>query len=295
MRDIFGQGGSRLFGRTMGRGTDYSVRGFAAGVGRQQSSMAMVPLWTPDMIPGAVWVDADTVTLDGAAIAAMTDKVGGTIQATQGTSTARPTLVADALGTEDVIQFDGGDFLSLGTTLGKPANWSIFVVGMFDNLPTGANACMCGSIDSGGTNSRGWGRCLSYNGQSWYNFGNGSVASYGYYASAFSDDGWFMEAQTYTSGDNYVRQYLNGVEKTPTKSATAATACSGTAYEYAIGRHGALGQYVPNGTRLKGWLMVPSALSLDNRQRLEGYYAHLCGLANLLQSDHPYRTFAPTL
>lgn len=252
-------------------------------------------LWTPAEISGAVWVDANEATLDGSAVTTLTDKVGGTITATQGTSSARPTLVGDVLNGEPVIQFDGGDYLSFGTTLGKPANWSIFVVGMFDSLPTGSNACMCGSIDSGGGNANAWGRCLAYNGQSWYAFGNGSVSSSGYYASAFSDDTWFMEAQTYTSGADYVKQFLNGVEKTPTKSSTSATACSGTAYEYAIGRQGAVGQYAPSGSRLKGWVQVPSVISADDRQKLEGYYAHLCGLTSLLPSDHPYKTDAPEI
>lgn len=249
--------------------------------------------WTPEEIPGAVWVDANNATLIGSAVSALTDKVGGVVAATQATSAGQPTLVADVLNGENVIQFDGGDYLSFGTTLGKPANWTVFIVGMFDNLPTGSAVCLCGSMDVGGANYRAWGRCLAFNGESWYAFGDGTAYSSGYYAGAFSNDTWFMEAQTYTSGDNYVKKFLNGVEKTQTKSSTSATSCDGTAYEYAIGRQGAATQYAPSGSRLKGLVIIPSAISATDRQRLEGYYAHLCGLTSLLPSGHPYKATAP--
>ena len=300
MKDIFGQGGSQLFGRTMGRGADYSVRGFTAGVGCQQSSMAMVPLWTPDMISGATWVDADTVTLDGSAVAAMTDKVGWTIQATQGTSTARPTLVADALGTEDVVQFDGGDFLSFGTALGKPANWTIFVVGMFASQPAGAGYLCC-SCNSSAKSATSWGGIAAgrtaNDGKLEYQFGNGTNYSYGRSTNAVISNGnWFLVCRRYTSGQDRVVDRVNGVASAVTWDSGSATTTAGTAFGFSIGRLGEANlNYFPNGSQLKGFICVPTAISDSDAAKLEGYYAHSCGLALLLPSDHPYKSAAPTV
>lgn len=295
MRDIFGQGGSRLFGRTMGRGTDYSVSGFAAGVGCQQSSMAMVPLWTPDMISGAVWVDADTVTLDGSAVTAMTDKVGGTISASQGTASARPALVADVLGDEDVIQFDGGDFLTFGTALGKPEDWTIFVLAKFAS--TTASQHICGSVNTGGATATAWGSIGNVSRHSEFQFGDGSAYRYGGTTDAvFTAGEWFMECQTYETGDTVPVKVINGVSKAVVTDGGSATACGGTAYDYCLGQ---LGLYtstrVGNGSQLKAFLAIPRKITETERQKLEGYYAHLCGLASLLPADHPYKSSAPTI
>lgn len=250
--------------------------------------------WTPDMIPGAVWVDADTVTLDGSAVTAMTDKVGGTIAAAQGTSSARPTLVADALGTEDVIQFDGGDWLSFGTQLGKPANWTVFAVGMFQAVNSAQ--FLCGSVRSDGATTTAWGEIGNVpTGKSEFQFGDGSAYRYGKTtASVFTAGAWFMECHTYSSGDALPVKHINGTAQSVVTEGGTATSCGGTAYEFAIGRFGA---YAPGilaaGSRVKGVLVAPSVLSTPDRQKLEGYYAHRCGLTALLPSDHPYKSAAP--
>lgn len=260
---------------------------------------SIAALWTPALISGAVWVDADNVTLSGSAVTALTDKIGGTVQATQGTSSAQPTLVADVLGTEDVIQFDGGDFLSFGTALGKPANWTVFLVGMFASM--GAKTSLCGSGNSTGESATYWGDVgvgrTANDGKIEYSFGNGTDYSYGRSTNqVVTANNWFMCARRYTSGQDKPADRVNGVAAAVTKEEGTATACSGTAYHFTIGRSGEFnGHFATNGSQFKGAVIVPSAVSDADAERLEGYYAHKCGLASLLPSGHPYKTSAPVV
>lgn len=256
-------------------------------------------LWTPADISGAVWADADTVTLDGSAVTAMADKIGGTITASQSITSSRPTLIAGGLGGEDVLQFDGGDFLSFGTVLGKPSNWTVFVVGMFASM--GAKTNMCGSGKSTGQSATYWGDIgvgrTANDGKIEYSFGDGANYSVGRSTNQVVTSGnWFLCCRRYTSGQDRVADRVNGTPQAVTKLDGAAIACSGTAYAYCIGRVGDFNaQYLTANSRFKGFVFVPSAISDADAQRLEGYYAHLCGLAALLPSDHPYKSAPPAI
>jgi hypothetical protein len=254
--------------------------------------------WTPAQITGAVWVDANNATLNGSAITALTDKAWGIIQATQGTPTNQPTLVADVLAGEPVIQFDGNDFLSFGTLLGKPANWTVFVVGMFASQPS--ISTMCGSGESTGLSAHCWGfigagRTANDNKLEWQ-FGNGSNYSWGRSSTpVITNNNWFFCCRRYTSGQTIVVDRVNGSSSSVTQEFTGASTTAGTPYSFALGRMGDFnGVYLTNGSRLKGFVCVPSAISNADAERLEGYYAHLCGLASLLPSNHPYKLSPPT-
>lgn len=300
MRDIFGKGGSLLLGRTMGLGSDFSVRGVAAGIGGNQSGMMMATLWTPDMIPGAVWVDANNAVLSGSAVTAMPDKNAGIITASQATAANQPTVVTDVLNGEPVIQFDGNDFLSFGAALGRPANFTVFIVGMFAS--TGAITTLCGAGDSVGTTGTFWGNITTgrtaNDGKIEYMFGQGtSTYSYGRSTNQVITAGsWFLCCRRYTAGQDRVVDRVNGAAIPVTKDSGTATSNGGTVYGYSLGRPGDYnGIYAANGTRIKGWVMTPNAISDADSARLEGYYTHLCGLVGLLPSDHPYKTLAPTV
>jgi len=255
--------------------------------------------WTPANISGAVWVDADTVTLDGSAVTTITDKVGGTITASQSITYSRPTLIAGGLGGEDVLQFDGNDWLSFGAALGKPANWTIFVVGMFASM--GGKTNMCGSGNSAGQSATFWGDIgvgrVANDGKIEYNFGNGYAYSLGRSTNQVITAGnWFLCCRRYTSGQDRVVDRVNGSPQEVTKLDGTATECSGTAYSYRIGMGSEYaGQYLTANSGVKGLVIVPSAISDADAQRLEGYYAHLCGLAALLPSDHPYKSAPPAI
>lgn len=264
---------------------------------RLMRCVAFTELWTPAQISGAVWVDADNATLSGSSVTAMTDKIGGTIQATQGTSSAQPTIVTDVLGTEDVIQFDGGDFLSFGTALSRPSSWTVFLVGMFASM--GAKTSLCGSGNSTGQSATYWGDIgtgrTANDGKIEYSFGNGTLYSYGRSTDqVVTANNWFMCARRYTSGQDKPADRVNGAAAAVTKEDGTATACGGTAYHFTIGKGGEYaGHYATYGSQFKGAVIVPSVVSDADAERLEGYYAHKCGLTSLLPSGHPYKTSAP--
>ncbi|HSW65233.1 MAG TPA: Ig-like domain-containing protein [Dissulfurispiraceae bacterium] len=255
--------------------------------------------WTPAEISGAVWIDANSVTLNGSTISAATDKKAGTISATQGTAANQPTLVTNVLNGEPVMQFDGNDWLSFGTALGKPANWTVFVVAMFASM--GAKTNLCGHMDTGGANVHGWGDVgtgrSANDGKLEYLFGNG-VSTYSYGRSTnpvVSAGNWFLCCRRYTNGQDRVVDRVNGVAAAVTKEAGTAISCGGASYQYRLGMNGQCCHYATSGSRLKGWFMTPNAISDADAARLEGYYAHLCGLASLLPSNHPYKSAAPTI
>jgi len=295
-----------LYSHDMGTPSDFSVRGFPGGQGEDGSSMTFrimadgtVEYWTPAEIAGAVWIDANAVTLNGSTVSAMTDKIAGTITATQGTVSSQPTLVPSVLNGEPVIQFDGSDWLSFGTALGRPANWTIFAVAMYASQPSGATFT-CGAYAAGGSafswGMIGAGRTLN-DGKLEYGYGNDSAWSYGRSSAAvISNSSWFLCCRRYTAGADRVVDRVNGMTSAVTKDSGTATSSTGAVYNFSIGRTGDYNaQYLPNGSRLKGFICVPSAISDADAQKLEGYYAHLCGLTSLLPSDHPYKTAAPTI
>jgi VCBS repeat-containing protein len=261
------------------------------------SAAASSTPWTPAEITGAVWVDADAATLDGTAVTTLTDKKGGTITATQGTPANRPTLVTDVLNGQPVIQFDGNDWLSFGTAMGKPANFTVFVVGMFASM--GAKVNMCGSGNSAGASATYWGDIgvgrTANDGKIEYFFSDGPNYSFGRSTNAVITSGnWFLCCRRYTNGQDRVVDRVNGTSQSVTKNDGTATSNGGTAFQYSLGRSGEWnGQYFPSGSRLKGFVCAPSAISDADAARLEGYYAHLCGLASLLPSGHPYKSAPP--
>jgi hypothetical protein len=81
-----------------------------------------------------LWIDATDATgtgtnpASGTALATWADKSGAGHPATQGTATNRPTLVANALGTNPVVRFDGDDSLAVGTLRATTGNLHAFVV-----------------------------------------------------------------------------------------------------------------------------------------------------------------------
>lgn len=262
-------------------------------------SSGAIVAWTPAMISGAVWVDADTVTLNGSTIAAAVDKIGGTITASQPMAVAQPILVAAALNGEDVMQFDGADWLTFGTALGKPANWTVFVVGMFASMASKTN--MCGSGDAAGASTTYWGDIgvgrTANDGKIEYSFGDGTAYSYGRSVSSIVTSGnWFITCRRYASGNDRPADRVNGSDSAVAKESGTATTTSGASYAYSLGRTGEYaGQYATAGSRLKGFLFIPRTISDADAEKIEGYYAHLCGLQTLLPFTHPYKSAPPTV
>jgi hypothetical protein len=81
--------------------------------------------------PEILWLEADFgVTQSGGSVSAWADRSANGYSFTQSTAGSRPTLVTNAINGNPVLRFDGGDWLSMATTLlntsGSTAN--IYVV-----------------------------------------------------------------------------------------------------------------------------------------------------------------------
>lgn len=260
------------------------------------------PLWTPadiqDLGSASVWLDADTITGEGSSVLSMVDKLGSVREATQPTPSYRPSFVDNVLNGETVLQFDGGDFLSLGTSLGKPGTYTVFTLGMWASMPAGPTV-LCGSSDTTAHSTYSWGVMsagrIENDGKIEWKFGDGTNYKYGRTSDQCIAPGvWELMSQRYTSGDDLATVRVNGVNYSTVALGGSGTSCSGTAYPFSLGRPGSYnGQYFPSGSGVKA-LIVVCGVSLSDLEieKIEGYYAHLCGLVANLPADHPYK-YAP--
>jgi hypothetical protein len=72
----------------------------------------------PSINPEILWLEADYgVTESGGAVSAWGDRTSNAYSFTQGTAGNRPTLTAAQINGLPVLRFDGGDWLSMSTTL----------------------------------------------------------------------------------------------------------------------------------------------------------------------------------
>jgi hypothetical protein len=257
-------------------------------------------LWTPDEITTALWLDAadiTSLTLDGTAVSQWADKSGNNRHATS-TLTARPVVTEASLNGLRTITFDGSnDYLSVGTALGKPTNYTIFVVGRITKaLSSFQNLTM--SCNSLGTMDTSWGAIRNHSswpGQTNWIYGNGSGASrYGTGAGAFVLNEWAIHGLLHQNGVQNETAYKDGAALTNGNLTGAATVVAGTAHDLSLGRAGAYSDHYLGGG-IAEVIICTSALSVTAQQRIEGYLAHKWGRVAQLPSDHPYKDNPPTI
>lgn len=197
-----------------------------------------------------LWLDANQITglNDGDSVTTWSDESGNSHDATQSTAGYKPTYETNEINSLPTVRFDGtDDFLTLGTALGKPANWTVFVV-MNTSSTSPTAQTLIGSAASSGNSNTIWGQIAISNnwlgsspqGSMIYNFGEDpGSASYGYTTSGVVNisTNYCLSAR-YTSGNNYVELFEGGDSKSLTKVSTLATASSGTVYDFSIGRLG---------------------------------------------------------
>lgn len=255
-------------------------------------------LWTPAEIATGLWLDASdatTITLDSSAVSQWADKSGNNRHATQGASVARPTVSSAALNGLDVLLFDGSnDFLTLGTELGKPQNYTVFAVAKFTKA-LGNNQALILSGHSSGDSYYNWGGICNdgtQSGKHFWQYGNNSGYRWGYGAGAFTVGQWGQHVVRHEDGIQDESTWANGSELTNSGMAGTATAVSGTAYEMVIGKYGALNSWYFGG-EVAEIVILLSAASTSDRQKVEGYLAHKWGLTAGLPSGHPYKSAPP--
>lgn len=237
--------------------------------------------WTPAELTGAIWFDFDdpsTLTQGGGYVTEIRDANGSGKKYTVATSLVA--MVSDGTA-GDVAEFSGtrmtGNFnngADVGATDGSYYDWAVFrATSAIDSANPWNNRLIGGDIAS------------------WHNLyvrnvsGTPKVGAYHYDGAnkivlidqALST--WVFAGQEHSSGQ--LRLRLNG----GSESTTAAGNQSGSGTDNLGG-----GSYAGR-IRMRGFL--PSAPSESDRQKLEGWAAHLCGIASSLPGGHPYKSAPP--
>ena len=243
--------------------------------------------WTPANITTTIWFDAadsSTITLVGSNVSQWNDKSGNGWNATQSTSGSRPVLTSSALNSRDVITFDGSNDHFVHSLNLSPAPHSVFVVGTrtssVNSYMTAFSAIAANSafgcvlslrVDA----SANWGSYIN----SWVSAGTSALNSY-----------LIMGIISPTSTSGTETYSTNGSLTTSSYAARY----SGDAFNRrSIGGDPAFPAGFLEGS-IAEIIAFNSALSTDNRQRIEGYLAHKWGLTANLPADHPYKTTGPT-
>jgi len=228
-------------------------------------------LWTPAKLGTAVvgWWDASdlaTITQSGGAVSAWANKGSAGGSAVQATAGAQPLYASNRIawnGTKSV--------LSQPIALSEQNN-TVYLVGDAATNQTQFFFAAGGSRIDVFANSP--------NGYLGYQFGNGDVAT----TTSVTSGAMRLIGITATAG--VAQPYVDAV-------ALAATSTTGTGNASDI-RLGAFGtNTVPLNGGLNEVLWCNRPLTLDERQKLEGYLAWHWGIQATLPAGHPYKNAAP--
>ena len=254
--------------------------------------------WTPTEITTALWLDAadsSTVTLVSSSVSGWADKSGNGINVSQGTASARPTLVSAGQNGLDVFSFDGGDALTSSATTNLIRNIAgamVFVVRLYAasaTVPRRSLTVIGNSssvsrlvIEAGRTSGRN-------------NVGGRRQDADGYQTatggSAMST-AWQIQCGVFEYSSAVLTQYINGVSDGVNGTFQTAGMTSDTnSVGLGIGATGSgTGEYFSG--RLAEIVIVES-VDIATRQKIEGYAAHKWGLTAGLPSGHPYKDSPP--
>lgn len=254
-----------------------------ANAGPDQTVYLVGDVWSPLALAPQLWLDADdaaTVTLNGSTVSSWQDKSGFNRHATQPTPTSQPTATAAGLNGKRVVTFDGAsDVLNVDLDFLAGVSHSTFIV----TKPTAYNNIYGAANGSAGANSLhvGFASAANYRMNYWGNdFGPGLSVNF------HTGSGNILN-YVWTSGATK-QIYANGSSEGSTTGAGVIGTMSGGGR---IGSTTGQGFY---GGMIAEFISVTGAVSLANRQSLEGYLAHKWGLAGWLPAAHPYKTQSPT-
>lgn len=238
----------------------------------------MAVMWTPAVISTALWLDAadsSTLTLDSGSVSQWSDKSGNGRHATR-SSTTRPTLSDNTLNGLDEIAFNGSSQY-MDITNGMPLSTNMTVFEVFRRSSSGIISMSLGGtvVSSPPYAVQWWTDNVAYSALSTTEFSTHGTAS--------TATGVFITSLL--RNDSNVTLWRGGSMVGTAQTAPTLT-CASFGY---VGRRGS---NYHNG-RIAEIIVISSALSTDDRQKIEGYLAHKWGLADSIPADHPYKFAAP--
>jgi hypothetical protein len=248
-------------------------------------------LWTPIQINTIAWYDpTDSNSLDETSyeVRQINDKSGNDYHMIQDSASRKPTTGSRRINSLNVLDGDGGDYMSTTSLASFPGDLSVFIVAEIDD-PTNTNAGIFATASSGNQidfysqNSSNW------NGRLRIEENGGSTI----YSDTFTGAphlGPSIYNPTWSNSSNIMYGYLDGVKLTSNEDISTKLIDT-TDVTMALFTKVANFAQQPDGAL--GETIIVSDLTEATRQRIEGYLAHKWGLANNLEATHPYRHFPP--
>lgn len=266
--------------------------GFGFGFPRGRVRAATTSPWTPAQLTTALWLDAadtGTITLNGSTVSQWADKSGNSRNFSQATASNQPTYNATGLNSKPTLTADTTKFLVANATgfSGGPSLWVIVVATM--NSAT-----------------QSYGRLVAFSAPPLDDFNavptnvailRNNIANS---VAAYRNSSQLSQAAVSLSTPSILESIYDSVNHTMYINGTAGTPVASTGNFTATPRI-ALFTYLlaPN---TAGWsgncsevIIGDSAISTDNRQKLEGYLAWKWGLQADLPVGHPYKNTPPTV
>jgi len=235
------------------------------------------PFLPSDLPNLQLWLDSSVgITKDGSDFVSIwADQSGNGNDATQGVGARQPLWIDSTLNGLPVLDF-ATDFLTVGTQISKPANYTQIFVMSVDDITS--NQRYSGSNDSGFTLATAWGVSGvkriggSADGSGLYIFGDGVNSSFGESSTAIfiSNGTYAVIVERYESGDDEQTFRTGGGVIGTNTSATNATSLGGVNENYSIGRAGDFSGLDFNGTMAEH-LLYSDALSVANIEKVENY------------------------
>jgi uncharacterized repeat protein (TIGR02543 family) len=259
--------------------------------------------WTPALISARAWYDAadsSSIVAAGNAVSEWRDKSGNAKHLSQASAAAQPTTGAMTIGGRNIIAFDGtGDFVFTSTGLGSDIP-SLFIVMQSD---VGLNSASTAQLPIS---------TYSDNVSSGIGLGSSTGAFADEVLTVFDEDvgGVFVDRQAASS------TMLPSIDTTAhiysfvlssdwhvgfDGSANLRDLTSGVRHPLKFTNSFAVGAGARTAPTMAGYfgggiaeiLGVSSALSLSDRQNVEGYLAHKWALVGNLPAAHPHKNTAP--
>lgn len=240
-------------------------------------------VWEPDDMGSVLraWFPVDSLGLaNNDPIATLTDKSGQSHDLTNATSGERPTYKTSVLNSLAVADFDGGDRLfrasfaiGTGTGFAFGAVYKITASGSYPMLMVYKAATGWEARHDASTRKP--------------SFILNNAAAIVTDGTALALDTWLIRVDVFDDTGNTAGVYINGV-KVEESTGVSVSAPTATENLYLGGRS--------DGFYLTGQVadaVVCNTLSVADREKLEGYWAHRFGLAANLPGDHPYKSAAP--
>jgi len=231
-----------------------------------------------DLSP-ALWLDAadaSTITESGGKVSQWDDKSGNNNHATQVNASAKFSTGTRTLNGLNVLNGDGNDLMSGSIDYGTSGEFSVFMVAVIDVINSGYD----GVFANNGSNK--WQFVSGHSSQF-----NGAIHEAGK-TSLNLTGGPFPGPSIYNAAfDNGVKTAR--IDGTDRGSISGGNNITGTQTYRLFSNDG--GNNMPDGA-IAEYLIV-NDVSVDTRQKIEGYLAHKWGLAASLPADHPYKATAP--